>query len=183
MQNDNWYRQLLALVLVSAARGAVEYITNPGSREEAGNQMREALAAIDYDAAAKAIVNAIDTVAEGSKGRLNETIDQLRDVSVDKIDDAKAKAQKQLGQKKSRRGRFVVGLLFGGLIAYFFLDEQRRDDLLDRLTGASGPIEQSTQSMYNQAASAAQDTANTASEPVKSAAQDVTDAASDAAKS
>ncbi|GAC1319432.1 MAG: hypothetical protein NVS2B16_15950 [Chloroflexota bacterium] len=183
MQNENWYRQLLALVLVSAARGAVEYITNPGSRAEAGNQMRDAFASIDYDAAAKAIVNAIDTVAEGSKGKLSDTIDQLRDVSVDKVDDAKSKAQKQLGQKKSRRGRFVIGLLLGGLAAYFFLDEQRRDDLLDRLTGASGPIEQATQSVYNQAATGAQNAANVASEPTRSAAQDIADAASEAGQS
>lgn len=183
MQNDNWYRQLLALVLLSAARGAVEYITNPGSREDAGKQMRDAFAAIDYDAAAKAVVSAIDSVAEGSKGRLNETIDQLRDVSVDKVDDARSKAQKQLGQRKGRKGRFVVALLLGGLAAYFFLDEQRRDDLLDRLTGASGPIEQSTQSVYNQAATSAQNVASSASEPTKSAAQDVADAASDANQS
>ena len=145
MQNENWYRQLLALVLLSAARGAVEYIANPGSRQEAGQQLRDALASIDYDAAAKAVVRAIDSVAEGSKGRVNDTIDQLRNASVDRVDEAKTRAQKQLGQKKASRAPFVVVfLLLGGLAAYFFLDEQRRDDLLDRLTGASGPIEQAT---------------------------------------
>ncbi|MGI8825491.1 MAG: hypothetical protein ACR2JC_07585 [Chloroflexota bacterium] len=154
MNEENWYRQLLALVLLSAARGAVEFITNPGSRNEAGNQMKDAFASIDYDAAAKAIASAIDNLAEGSKGRLNDTIDQLRDVSLDKVDDAKSKAQKQLGQKKSRKAPFLVALVLGGVIAYFFMDEQRRDDLLDRLTGASGPIEQSGPSVYNHSSTA-----------------------------
>jgi hypothetical protein len=39
--------------------------------------------------------------------------------------------------------RFLFAAILGGVIAYFVLDEQRRDDLLDRLTGASGPIQQS----------------------------------------
>ena len=77
-------------------------------------------------------------------------------------------------------GRYIVLLVLGGLIAYFLLDEQRRDNLLDRLTGASGPIETSTQSVYNQASQAAQNAANQTTGPAQAAAQDVADAASEA---
>jgi hypothetical protein len=140
--NQNWYRQLAALVLLSASRAAVDYINNPISREDAQKQLREQLANVDYDAAAKAVIRAIDGVATTSKGRLNDTIDVLRDRSVDVVDDAKTKAEKQLGQKKGgRKWRFFLVAMIGGIIAYFILDEQRRDDLLDRLTGASGPIQ------------------------------------------
>lgn len=145
MDNDqNWYRQLAALVLLAASRAAVDYINNPVSREDAQEQLRAQFANIDYDAAAKAITRAIDGLASNSKGRLNETIDVLRDRSVDVVGEAKTKAEKQLGKKKGgRKLRFLFAALFGGIIAYFILDEQRRDDLLDRLTGASGPIQQS----------------------------------------
>lgn len=145
MDNDqNWYRQLAALVLLSASRAAVDYINNPVSREDAQKQLREQFANIDYDAAAKAVTRAIDGLASNSKGRLNETIDVIRDRSVDVVDEAKSKAEKQLGQKKGgRKLRFLFAAILGGIVAYFILDEQRRDDLLDRLTGASGPIQQS----------------------------------------
>jgi len=145
LDNDqNWYRQLAALVLLSASRAAVDYINNPTSREDAQKQLREQFANIDYDAAAKAITRAIDGLASNSKGRLNETIDVIRDRSVDVVAEAKTKAEKQLGQKKGgRKMRFLFAAILGGVIAYFVLDEQRRDDLLDRLTGASGPIQQS----------------------------------------
>lgn len=145
MDNDqNWYRQLAALVLLSASRAAVDYINNPTSREDAQKQLRDQFASIDYDAAAKAVTRAIDGFASTSKDRLSDTIDVLRDRSVDAVDEAKTKAEKQLGQKKGgRKFRFLLAALIGGVIAYFILDEQRRDDLLDRLTGASGPIQQS----------------------------------------
>jgi hypothetical protein len=145
LDNDqNWYRQLAALVLLSAARAAVDYINNPGSREDAQKQLREQFANIDYDAVAKALTRTIDGFASTSKGRLNETIDVLRDRSVDVVDEAKTKVEKQVGQKKSgRKFRFFLAAIVTGVIAYFILDEQRRDDLLDRLTGASGPIQQS----------------------------------------
>ena len=145
MDNDqNWYRQLAALVLLSASRAAVDYSNNPTSREDAQKQLREQLANIDFDAAAKAVTRAIDGFASTSKGRVNETIDVLRDRSVDAVDEAKTKAEKQLGQKKGGgKFKFLLMAIIGGAIAYFFLDEQRRDDLLDRLTGASGPIQQS----------------------------------------
>lgn len=148
MENDqNWWRQLTALALVSASRAVVEFLTNPSSRDDATNQLRSAFAEIDYDALASALTRAIDEAASTSKGRLNEAIDQLRDRAEDAVDEAKTRAEKQLAHKRRGRGRrFLIGLVLGGLLAYFLLDEQRRDDLLDRLTGASGPIEASTQS-------------------------------------
>ncbi|MGI8968006.1 MAG: hypothetical protein ACR2GA_02735 [Chloroflexota bacterium] len=160
--DQNWYRQLLALVLLSASRGAVEFLTNPNSRQDANKQLRSTFAEIDYDALANALTNTIDSVAQSSKGRLADTIDTLRDRGVDAVGDAKSKAEKQLGQKKGgRKFRFLFGLLVGGVIAYFLLNEQRRDDLLDRLTGASGPIQQNTQSWNQDATSAVNQATNT----------------------
>lgn len=150
MENDqNWYRQLAALVLLSASRAAIEYINNPISREEAQEQLRDQFANIDFDAVAKAVTRAIDGVATTSKDRLSDTIDTLRDRSVDAVDEAKSRAEKQLAPKKKRgKLRFFLAAIIAGVIAYFLLDEQRRDDLLDRLTGASGPIQQSAYTPY-----------------------------------
>jgi hypothetical protein len=147
--NQNWYRQLLALVLTSASRAAVEFITNPDSRVEAQDQLRESFKSIDYDALATALSRMIENTADTSKASISEAIDTMRDRSLDAVDEAKVRAEKQLGNKQKkggRRVRFVFGLVMGAVIAYFVLDEQRRDELLDRLTGASGPIEQSVQS-------------------------------------
>mgnify|MGYP001376063445 CR=1 FL=1 len=183
MDNDqNWYRQLLALVLLSASRAAVEFITNPSSREDASKQLRSAFQEIDYDALAKALTKTIDDLASSSKDRLSGTIDTLRDKSVDAVDEAKSRAEKQVGKKRGgRKMRFLFGLALGGLIAYFLMDEQRRDDLLDRLTGASGPIEQTTSSVYQQAANTAQQAASKAPDSVKEAAQQAADATQQAA--
>lgn len=183
MDNDqNWYRQLLALVLLSASRAAVEFITNPSSREDATKQLRSAFQEIDYDAAAKAVTKAIDDLASTSKDRLSDTIDTLRDRSVDAVGDAKTKAERQVGKKKGGgKMRFLFTLALGGLIAYYLLDEQRRDDLLDRLTGASGPIQQTTESVYQQAANTAQEAASRAPESMKDAAQKAADATQQAA--
>jgi hypothetical protein len=173
--DSNWYRQLLALVLLSASKAAVEFITNPGSREDAGNQVRDAFKQIDYEAVAKAVTHVIDDLAESSKGRLSETIDTLRDSGVEAVEAAQERAEKQLGQpkKKRRKLRFLFGLVVGGLIAYFIFDEQRRDDLLDKLTGASGPIQPPASSWTTQVQNTAQQAG--------SAAQQAADAAADAA--
>jgi hypothetical protein len=183
MDNDqNWYRQLLALVLLSASRAAVEFITNPGSREDATKQLRSAFQEINYDALAKALTRTIDDFASSSKDRLSGTIDTLRDKSVDAVDEAKARAERQVGKKRGgRKMRFIFGLALGGLIAYFLMDEQRRDDLLDRLTGASGPIEQTTSSVYQQAANTAQQAASKAPDSMKEAAEQAADATQQAA--
>lgn len=180
--DQNWYRQLLALVLLSASKAAVEFITNPGSRDDAANQLRGAFAEIDYDAVAKAVTNVIEDLADTSKGRLSDTIDVLRDKGVDAVDDAKSRAQNQLAPKKGgRKLRFLLGLAVGGAVAYFLLDEQRRDDLLDKLTGASGPIQQSTSTVYQQAASTAQKAADNAPDSMKDAAQSAADATQETA--
>lgn len=149
-ENQNWYRQLLALVLLSTSKAAVEYLTNPDSRTEATDQLREAFQSIDYDSAAKALIRAIDDAASVSKEKLDSAIDSLRDNAVDAVDEAKTKAEKQAG-KGGGKTKWFVGLVIGALVAYFTLNEQRRDDLLDRLTGASGPI-QSMPSGVSQAA-------------------------------
>lgn len=187
--DSNWYRQLLALVLLSASKAAVEFITNPGSREDAGNQVRDAFKQIDYEAVAKAVTRVIDDLAESSKGRLSETIDTLRDSSVDAVEAAQERAEKQLGQpkRKGRKMRFLFGLIVGGLIAYFIFDEQRRDELLDRLTGASGPIQPpppstwttQVQNTAQQASSAVQQAADKASDAAQQTAEKAGDTASD----
>ena len=161
MNNEqNWYRQLFALVLLSGARAAVEFITNPGSREDATDKLRSAFQEIDYDALARAVTSAIDDFFSSIKVRLSDTIDTLRDRSVDAVDEAKNRAEKQVGKKGGGKLRLLFALSLGGIIAYFLLDEQRRDDLLDRLTGASGPIQSSSQSVYQQAASTAESATN-----------------------
>jgi hypothetical protein len=145
--DQNWYRQLMALVLLSASKAAVEFIVNPDSREEGTDQLRSAFASIDYDAVAQQLTQAIDGAAAASKSGVNGAIDNLRDRSVEVVDTAKTRAEKQLGQKGGgHKLKFFIGLVLGAIVAYFLLNEQRRDDLLDRLTGASGPIEQSVQS-------------------------------------
>jgi tetrahydromethanopterin S-methyltransferase subunit G len=169
--NQNWYRQLLALLLLSASKAAVEYITNPGSRDDAARQLREAFQQIDYDAAAKALTRAIDDAASTSKETLDAAIDTLRDRGVDVVSEAKDRAEKQVGRKGGGRGRLFFGLVIGAVIAYFLFDEQRRDDLLDRLTGASGPIEQSMSSMSQPASGAAEQSAGQAQNVTQQAEQ------------
>lgn len=174
----DWYRQLLALVLLSASKAAVDFITKPGSREAATDQLRNAFQEIDYDAVARAVTRAIDDVAASSKDRLGGTIDTLRDKSVDAVEEVKDRAERQLGgRRRGGKMRLVFTLALGGLIAYFLMDEQRRDDLLDRLTGASGPIQQMTSTTSQQAASATQDTtqeaADAASQPADEAKTEV----------
>ena len=170
---QTWYQQLLALVLLSASRAAVEFITKPESREEAGNQLQDALAQIDFDAAAQAVTQAIDTLASASKGRLTTTIDTLRDKSFDVVDEAKTRAEDKLApsKKSGKKLRFLIGLVVGGIIAYFILDEQRRDDLLDRLTGASGPIQQASPTVYQQSTPAAQPASSSGTDNTTDATQ------------
>jgi hypothetical protein len=151
----------------------VEFITNPGARRDAGAQLKGAFASIDYDALARALTNSIDTLAESSKDALSGTIDNLRDSGVAAVGTAKDRAQKQLGapKKKGKKMRFLFGLMIGAAIAYFILDEQRRDDLLDRLTGASGPIQQTASNVTQQATSSVQQAAATAQQATEKAQQ------------
>lgn len=167
MDSDkNWYRQLAALVLLSASRAAVEYITNPGSRADASEGLKSAFREIDYDAVAKAMTRAIDDLADNSKSALSGSIDTLRDKGHEAVGEAKDRAERQLADKKrGGRGRFLFALVLGGIIAYFLFDEQRRDDLLDRLTGASGPIQQSSYTPYESTATQAAPPASPAPAP------------------
>lgn len=185
--DQNWYRQLGALVLLSASRAAVEFLTNPSSRQDAQKQLKSSFAEIDYAALANALTTAIDNVASTSKSSLDEAIDSLRDRSVDAVEEAKSRAEDKLGQKKGgRKMRFFFGLLIGGLIAYFVLDEQRRDELLDKLTGASGPIQTSMPSssgMSGNASSTAQQGANSVGTMAHEAADTVSGSAQTAADS
>jgi hypothetical protein len=178
--NQNWYRQLLALLLLSASKAGVEYITNHGSRDDAAKQLREAFQQIDYDAAAKALTRAIDDAANTSKGKLDTAIDQLRDVGVEAVGEAKVRAEKQVGKKGGGKGRLFFGLLIGAIVAYFLFDEQRRDDLLDRLTGASGPIEQSVQTMSQPVTNQAQQAADQAAAQSQDVAQQAEQVAKEA---
>lgn len=177
--DQNWYRQLGALALLSASRAAVEFITNPGAPDEAGSKLRDAFRQIDYEAVAKAITRAIDDLAETSKGRLSDTIDSIRDTGVDAVGAAQEKAQSKLGgrKKKGKKMRFLLGLLVGGAIAYFIFDQERRDTLLDRMTGASGPI-QPTQSFTQQASSAAHQASSTVQHAANTAAHVASETAS-----
>lgn len=172
--DQNWYRQLMALVLLSASKAAVEFITNPDAREEGTDQLRSAFASIDYDAVAEQLTQAIDNFASASKSGVNEAIDSLRDRGVEAVDTAKTKAEKQLGQKRGgSKLKFFFGLLLGAVVGYVLLNEQRRDELLDRLTGASGPIEQSVQT----AAPAVTSMAQQATQQAQQAATDAGSAA------
>lgn len=171
--DQTWYRQLLALVLLSASKAAVEFVTNPESGEQASDQLRAAFASIDYDAVAQSLTQAINTAASASKGSINEAIDGLRDIGVGAVDTAKTRAEKQLKpQQGGGKFKFFLGIVLGAIIAYFTLNEQRRNQLLDRLTGASGPIEQAVQtaapSVTNMAQQATQEAAST---PVSDASQ------------
>jgi hypothetical protein len=151
MENEaNWYRQLGALVLLSASRAAVEFLTNPGARADAQSQLKGAFRDIDYDAVAKAISRAIDDLADTGKSTVSDSIDSLREKGHDAVDQAKSVAEERLADKKRGGGklRLLFLLAIGGAVAYFLFDEQRRDDLLDRLTGASGPIQQTNYSTF-----------------------------------
>jgi hypothetical protein len=184
---ENWYRQLGALVLLSASRAAVEFITNPGARTDASSHLKDAFREIDYEGVAKAITRAIDDLADNSKSALTDSIDTLREKGHEAVDEAKTRAEKQLAPKKGHgKLKFLFVLTLGSVIAYFILDEQRRDDLLDRLTGASGPVQQSSYTTFQSSqpapSSAPDGVTATASETVEEAVDTVKEKAKTTAK-
>jgi hypothetical protein len=71
-------------------------------------------------------------------------------------------------------------LIIGAVIAYFLFDEQRRDDLLDRLTGASGPIEQTVQNYAQPVTNQAQQAAEGATAQTQDVAQQAEQVAKEA---
>lgn len=170
--DQNWYRQLLALILLSTSKAAVEFLTNPGSRQNATDQLKGAFQDIDYNALAGALTTAIDNMANESKDKLNEAIDQIRDTGVQAVEEYKGKAEKQLGAKKSGgKMKWFFAVALGGLLAYFLLDEQRRDDLMDNLTGSSGPIQPQVQNAVTKAEQSGQSAVSQAENVAKDAIQ------------
>ena len=104
-----WQKQLVSAALMAAARTAIQYITNPDSREETVSDVKSKLAEVDYSAAARAVSDVIDRLAETAKTALNEAIDAIRENAEDAVEAAAEKAQEQLGTPK-KRGR--GGLIF-----------------------------------------------------------------------
>lgn len=139
--SKDWQTQLLGAALMAATRTAIDYATNPDARDQTAKDMRSRLAEVDYTAAAKALSKAIDQFAENSKSALNEAIDSLRENAEDAVEAAAEKAQEQLGSAKRGRGRMILGLLLGLTIGFMLLNEERRNQIMDKLTGATGSID------------------------------------------
>ena len=142
--DKEWQKQLMNAALMAAVRTAIQYITNPDSREETVSDVKSKLAEVDYTAAARAVSDVIDRLADSSKSALNEAIDSIRENAEDAVEAAAEKAQEQLGTPKKRgRGRLFFGILLGIGLGFVLLNEDRRNQLLDKVTGASGPIDSS----------------------------------------
>lgn len=141
--DKDWQKQLMTAALMAAARTAVQYITNPNSRDEAVEDVKSKLAEVDYSSAAKAVSEVIDRVADSAKSALNEAIDSIRENAEDAVEMAAEKAQEQLaGQGRKRgKGRMMFGILLGIALGFVLLNEDRRNQLMDKVTGASGPID------------------------------------------
>ena len=139
----DWQKQLLNAALMAASRSAIQYMTNPNSRKEAVEDVKSSLAEVDYSAAARAVSQAIDRLAETSKVALNDAIDAIRENAEEVVEAAAEKAQTQLGvpQKKRGRGKLLWGIILGAVIGFILLNEDRRNQLMDKFTGASGPID------------------------------------------
>lgn len=142
--DKDWQKQLLSTALMAAVRTAIDYATNPDARDETVNDVKARLAEVDYSAAARAVSGAIDQLAESSKSALNQAIDSIRANAEDAVEAAAEKAQEQLGARKKRgRGKLFFGILVGIVLGFVILNEDRRNQLMDKLTGANGPIDTS----------------------------------------
>jgi len=175
--DKDWQKQLMTAALMAATRTAVQYITNPNSRDETMSDVKSRLADVDYGAAAKAVSDVIDRVAEGAKAALNEAIDSIRENAEEAVEAAAEKAQEQLGVSKKRgKGRMFFGILLGIALGFVLLNEDRRNQLMDKVTGAGGPIDSSQWStMASNAKSAATNVASTAADTASDAAETATD--------
>src|SRR5579862_2093397 len=100
-----WQKQLAAAALMAAVRTAVQYITNPESRDVVMDDVKSKLSEVDYGAAAKAVSEVIDRVADSAKVAINEAIDSIRENAEDAVEMAAEKAQEQLGSRKRGKGR------------------------------------------------------------------------------
>jgi hypothetical protein len=155
-ESKDWQNQLLGTALMAAARTAVEYVTNPDAREETAKDVRERLSEVDYGAVAKALSRAIDQFADNSKKAVNEAIDSLRANAEDAVEAAAERAQEQLGQKRRGRGRLFFGLMLGIGIAYLIFNEERRNQLMDKVSGATGSTSPSSSSNWTSSTSSYQ---------------------------
>ncbi|HEV3310978.1 MAG TPA: hypothetical protein VG815_10730 [Chloroflexota bacterium] len=140
-----WQKQLLNAALMAAARSAIQYITHPDSRDEAVDTVKSRLAEVDYSAAGRAVSDVIDRIAESGKAALNEAIDSIRENAEVAVEAAAEKAQEQLGSapKKRGKGKLFFGILLGVVLGFVLLNEDRRNQLMDRMTGATGPVDSS----------------------------------------
>jgi hypothetical protein len=140
----DWQKQLVNAAVMAAARTAIQYITNPNSRDEAVEDVRSRLAEVDYSAVGRAVSIGIDRLADNAKVALNEAIDSIRENAEEAVAAAAERAQDQLGSKRKHgRGRLFFGILLGIGLGFILLNEDRRNQLIDRVTGASGPIDSS----------------------------------------
>lgn len=164
---DEWQRQLLGAALFAMARTAVEYLTNPGAREETANDVRARLAEVDYDAVGRTVTRVMDQLASAGKSAINEAIDSWHASADQAVEAAAGRAQEQLGKRRGG-GKFklFLGFLIGAALAYALLNEDRRNQIMDRITGASGPVQ--TQS-WNTPNTATPQWGTTAAQPATSA--------------
>jgi len=177
--DKDWQKQLLGAALMAAARTAIQYVTNPETRDETVNEVKSRLADVDYTAAARAVSDVIDRLAETSKEALNEAIDSIRLNAADAVEAAAEKAQEQLGApRKRRRGRLFLGIMLGMALGFVLLNEDRRNRLMDKLTGASGPVDSS---QWSTIASNAQEKAGTAAAAATETAPQAVEAAHEVA--
>lgn len=174
-----WQKQLANAALTAAVRTGLQFLTNPGSRDETVNDVKSKLAEVDYTAAAKAVSDAIDRLAENSKAALSEAIDNIRANAEEAVEAAAEKAQEQLGTTKKRgRGRLLFGILLGIGLGFILLNEDRRNQIMDKLTGASGPIDSS---QWDTVSTSAQNVTNQATAAVQNVAAEATTAVKDTA--
>ncbi len=203
-QEKDWQRQLVGAVLAAAARTAVEYATNPNARDETVDEMKSKLAKVDYGALAKVLSRAIDQLSLATKNALNEAIDNIQSSAEEAVEAAAEKAQEQLGSSKRRgKGKLFVGIMLGAVAGFFLLNEDRRNQIMDKLTGASGPIDstetwtpptpstfrssastakEESASVANQAASSTEKVTQQATESVKAVTEEASKQASNTAK-
>jgi hypothetical protein len=137
----DWQKQLMTAALAAATKAAMQYITNPEARDGAMDDVKAKLAEVDYGSAAKAVSEVIDRMADGAKSAVADAIDSLRENAEVAVEAAAEKAQEKVGvpARKRGRGRMFLGILLGIALGFILLNEERRNMLMDKVSGASGP--------------------------------------------